>query len=64
MDITQEYTKDGLKLTHPSGFIQTLSIYVLTNQEKEINERILELQTDLKDINAHITQLLNLSTAP
>ena len=44
-----EKTKDGLKVTHPTGVVQVISKDELLSIIDEHNERILELQSE-KDV--------------
>ncbi len=54
MPIKTEYTKDGLKLTHPTGVVQVLSIKDLTRLKVRIWERQTENATKLAHLNTHI----------
>jgi len=52
-----EYTKEGMRIIHPSGVVQVLSIEDLTRHKAEQTKRISEINTGMERINAHITKL-------
>jgi len=54
MEIKEEYTKEGLKLTHPSGAVQVLSVETLTSLKDRQEQRQTRINKDITRINAHI----------
>lgn len=51
-----EYTKDGLKLTHPTGVVQVLSIEDLTRLKNRQEHRKAKITEDITRLNTHITE--------
>jgi len=56
MEIKIEYTKSGLKLTHPSRVVQVLSIEDLTKAKNSQEQRKTEINNDIARINAHMAK--------
>lgn len=54
MEIT--YTKEGMKITHPTGVIQILSVEDLTRLKNSQEQRKAEINEEITQINAHITE--------
>ena len=53
--IKKEYTKEGLKLTHPSGFIQVLSVEALTSLKNSQEQHRTRIEENITRISADIT---------
>jgi len=52
--IKKVYTKDGLKLTHPSGVVQVLSVEALTSLKNSREQHKAEIEKDITRINTDI----------
>jgi len=55
--IKKEYTKEGLRLTHPSGVVQVLSVEALTSLKNRQEQRRTRIDEDITRINAHILEV-------
>ena len=53
--IKKEYTKEGLKLTHPSGVVQVVSAEALTSLKNSREQRRARIDENITRINADIT---------
>jgi len=54
MEIKREYTKDGLKLTHPSGVVQVLSMEALMSLKNSQEQHRARISENITRTNAHI----------
>lgn len=52
--IKKEYIKEGLKLTHPSGVVQVLSVEALTRLKNSREKHRARINEHITRINAHI----------
>lgn len=57
------YTKQGMKITHPTGVVQILSVEDLTRiknsrerRKEEINADITHIDTHIKAVNKKLTE--------
>ena len=51
-----EYTKQGMKITHPTGVVQILSVEDLTRQKERRGQRQAENETAITHLNEHIAE--------
>jgi len=57
MPIKKEYTKDGIKLTHPSGVVTVTKIEDLRRMKDSNTVEISRLQEENRQLDNDITQL-------
>jgi len=59
MEIKKEYTREGIKLTHPAGVIAITTITALRRIKAQTQERIKKSEEMLQQIAQDIIGLLN-----
>lgn len=59
MQIKVEYTKDGIKLTHPSGVIEITTLDALRRDKEDMQVRIKKSEEMLQDIGKDILSIIN-----
>ncbi len=59
--IKLEHTKQGLKITHPTGVIQVLNVTQLVGLKNRQERRKEKLTEYIARINAHIATIQNIS---
>jgi hypothetical protein len=57
MEIQKEYTKEGMKLTHPSGYIQIIKEDFLIHEQERIREEIQQGHEGIKSIQQDIINI-------
>lgn len=51
-----EYTFEGMKITHPTGVVQILSVEHLTRLKNSQENRKAKITQDITRYNSHITE--------
>jgi len=59
MDIKKEYTKEGIKLTHPSGVVTITTLDALRRIKEQKQEQIKKSEEMLQEIGQDILGLTN-----